>query len=278
MKRTAVRRPRGGLDFLKIPQPLAKPRQLRWTILSDRGLPLRYQEDLFDIVGNIVDRVKYNDHVGLIDRLPGKLLMRKNALYHKRGLPTFPGGVAFEIAYLQNHVEKLFERLLELGFSGVEISSDSIPAIPPAKRSALIKRARALGLEVFTEVGNKEVGDQLGDRPMALKAAVDGVRRDLDAGATKVTIENHELAQYLRHDRKTLLKIVDAVGLEPLLFEIGPGGWPDIAVWLLQDLGPDVNVENIGSERVVHLEAMRRGLSRMGKFAFFANANTARHR
>lgn len=266
---------RSGFGFLKIPVAPRKPRTRRWTILSDRGIPLEIQEGLLVMIGDIVDRVKWVDHAGLIERLPARLIAQKNAVYRKHGIGVFPGGVPFEVAYLQRKAGRFLERLPELEFTGVEISADCIPPIPGARRARLIKRARALGLEVFTEIGYKVVGERYGRASLRVKEAVDGIRRDLDAGASKVTVESNELNQYLRKKNfRAPAAIVEAIGLEHILFEIGSGGKlnVDLAVWLLEQFGPDINVENIEADSIIHFEAMRRGLSRAGDFAFFAGA------
>lgn len=260
MNRRVKQRPKAALDFLAIPQGKPKPRTSRWTVPSDKTIPLRYQEDLLGIYGDVIDRVKLSDHVGLMGRFPPALVRKKNAIYRKRGIRTFPGGVPFEIAYLQNQVERYFNALPGLGFSGVEISADTIPPIPRKRRTELIRMGRAAGLEVFTEVGEKLSGAAIKSRD-----AVTSICGDLEAGATKVVIENNDLCHFLGSSPQTIAEIARAVGLDRLIFELGPGGWPDLAVWLLRELGSDINVENIdiASDRLMAFEAMRRGLSRL---------------
>lgn len=243
--------------------------------MSDRGIPLVIQEAIVEMQANIIDRVKIVDHVGLIARMPADLIVRKIAKYREHGIHTFPGGVPFEVAYLQKQADAYLARVHELGFSGVEISSDCIPPIPVEQRVRLIRSARKLGLEVFTEVGYKVVADRFGKDAMREEDAIEMIRADLDAGASKVAVENNELLGYVRRDDPApLAKIADAIGLDNLLFEIGGGGTahPEIAKWLLRHFGADINFENVDPERVVHTEAMRCGLSRAVEFSFFANA------
>jgi phosphosulfolactate synthase len=270
MKSGSTRSRHAPFGFVTIPQPLPKPRELRWTVLSDRSVPMSVQRDHLEVIGDIVDRVKIGDHIGMLSRLPWQFYVKKNQLYRKYGLGTFPGGMTFEVIYLQNKVEMFFDRLAETGFSGVEISAACLPGIPHKKRAALIGRARNLGLEVFTETGNKVVGDSLGHKSMRAGDMITAIRQDLEAGANKVTIENNELLQYMKSGRSVLLRVVDKIGLEPLIFEVGPGGWPGVSVWLLDALGPDINVENIDFDRVAGFEAMRRGLHRLVDYPFFA--------
>lgn len=262
-----------GFPFIEMPVVPPKPRQRRWTILSDRGIPVQEQNGILEMVGDIVDRMKNVDHVGLLRRQSAELIMRKNSIYREWGLGVFPGGVPFEVAYLQGKAQLFFRRLLELGFTGVEISADCIPPIPAKERDALIRKASGLGLEVFTEVGYKRVGDTLGKETLDVAEAIRGIRADLNAGATKVTIESNELSNYIATgELDRVFTIVNEVGLDKIVFEIGAGGKvdPELATWLLENLGSDINVENIELDRLLHFEAMRQGLSRAGNFKYFS--------
>jgi len=252
-----------GMPALEIPTAPGKPRETRWTVCSDRCIPLGFQEDVMDSIEDMVDHVKFVDHNGLIERLSPDFIREKNRLYAQRGLSRFPGGIPFEIAYLQCKVQEYFERLPELGFDGVEISDDTLPTFPLEERGAIIKQARDLGLEVFTETGKK-----FGSGPPEPQDLIDCIKNDLDAGSTKVTVENADLCMFLDHDPDAIVKIAEGGGVDNILFEIGPGKWPDLAVFLINEIGPGVNVENLEWERVIPVESMRRGLHRMIGYSF----------
>lgn len=262
-----------GFGFLKIPRARKKPRDQRWTIMSDRcSIPISGQLSLLELVGDVVDRVKLDDHVGLIYRLPAEVISRKIGVYRDYGIQTFPGGVPFEVAFLQERTDEYFQQVKKLGFHGVEVSSDCIPPIPTKERLRLIAVARSMGLEVFTEVGYKVVGDKFGKDALSAEAAIETIALDIKAGACKVAIENNELLSYMQNKDVTTLKtIADAIGLEHLVFEIGGGGVThrNIAKWLFQEFGSETNVENVEADQVVHIEAMRHGLSRAVDFCFF---------
>jgi phosphosulfolactate synthase len=252
-----------GLKSLKIAEAPAKPRRSRWTIPSDLSIPLREQEDLLQVMLDIIDRSKFTDHVGLIARLDPNLIIKKNQLYREKGVPTFPGGIPFEIAYLQNKVKSYFQGLFELGFSGVEISEDTIPPIPIKNRMEMIKTAKRIGLEVFTEVGKK-----FPDAPLVLQEAVDGIKRDIDAGATKVAIENADIVLWKEKAPGNLVKIAELAGIDNIIFEVGPIGWPGLGGWLLREVGSEINVENIDMDQVIRFELMRRGVERSVGYSF----------
>ncbi len=256
-----------ALGFMQIPQPNPAP-GTRWTIMTDLAMPLVYQESFLETVADILTRVKYAEHVSLVGRLPASFFQRKNALYHRFGLRTFTGGVPFEIAHLQNKVQAYFEALSELGFAGVEISTDCIADLTRQGRDTLIASARNCGLEVYTELGNK-----IGELKLDVDAAADCILGDLSRGVAKVAIENESLCYCLRNNAlDAVVRIVDRVGLSAVAFEVGPGSWPDLAIWLLKEFGPDINVENLQYDRVLQFEAMRRGLHRSIGYTFFEGA------
>jgi phosphosulfolactate synthase len=261
-----------ALGFLDIPQPPPPPRVAGWTIMTDQSMPLALQPSFLESVTGILDRVKYADHVGLVGRLPAGFIQAKNDIYRQHGLRTFPGGVPFEIAHLQGKVKEYFEALPRLGFSGVEISTDCIADLARAERDRLIASARAAGLdEVYTELGNK-----IGDLDLDVEAAATCIRADIAAGAAKVAVENESLCHCLRTNRMDAVKgIVAEVGIKPIAFEVGPGGWPELPVWLLKEFGPGINVENLPADRVIAFEGMRRGLHRAIGYTFFAGAGKA---
>lgn len=255
-----------ALGLITIPVARSKPRDLRWTVLSDRTIPLGAQKDFLDMAADVLDRAKLSDHTGLIGRFSADFIRKKNAIYKEYGIATYPGGIPFEIAYLEGKAEPFFETLLPLGFAGVEISADTIPPIPRKKRTELIKAAKRLGLEVHTEVGEK-----LSHEAIKVDHAIESIQGDLDAGAEKVAIENNDLVRLFKHNPDAIVQIVNGVGLANVSFEIGPGGWPEMPGWLISQFGADINVQNIFTDQIVPFEAIRRGLSRSTGFTFLMN-------
>jgi histidinol-phosphate aminotransferase len=56
--------------------------------------------------------------------------------------------------------------------------------------------------------------------------------------------------------------VAQKIGLEALVFETGPYGWPEVASHLIKSLGKEVNLENVDPNQVVVIDNMRRGLER----------------
>lgn len=86
----------------------------------------------------------------------------------------------------------------------------------------------------------------------------------------KVVIENSEIIQLMKDDDSEFFSdVAKEVGKENLIFEAGPAGWPSVAAWMIQNIGPDVNIENISEQQIIILDAMRRGLNRNIEYSFF---------
>lgn len=257
----------GCFPFMPIPMRPPKPRERGITIMTDRGLPLRVAEDMMEVANEIVDRVKHNDHCGVISRYSKEWFDKKFQIYRQYGIRSMPGGIPFEVATLQGNTEALFHRLKEIGFDGVEISEDVIDPLPKLERDAVIRRAMAAGLEVITELGRK-----VPDKPIDVDWAVGLAINDLELGVKKITLEHSELRLFHKDGADPLFKLVDRVGLEHLIFEPNPGGWPWLHIWLIEKLGPDVNLGNIYPEELLVLDAMRRGMSRAVEYTYLTDA------
>jgi phosphosulfolactate synthase len=234
--------------------------------MSDAGLPLGYQRDFLQIAGDIIDHVKFIDHPGYIAGYPKELIQEKIRVYRENGIPSSPGGIAFEIAHIQGKVTEYFHRAAELGFQGVEISEDTIPeSLSLSQRDRYIKEGQALGLEIYTELGRK-----FPDSPLERKDVIKSALHDLSIGAKKVVIENSDLVELKSQDPGFFLDVSQEVGKEHLVFEVGPAEWPTLAVWIINTLGPDINVGNVPDTEIIVLDAMRRKLHRNIQYIFFA--------
>lgn len=255
-------------DFLQLPAWPSKPRAVGLFIGTDRGMPLKAQEDLLESHSDIIDYAKFADHAGLASRYSEAWFKKKLEIYHRYDVATFIGGIAFELAVLQDKVDHYFNRVKELGFTAVEVSEDTIPPMPPNQRAAMIGKAKALGLEVFTEVGQKYP-----DKPLEASEAIENIRADLELGARTVTIEAAETAVLKDADPQVIIDVVEAVGLDKLVFECSPPDpWTDVAIWLIKTFGPNVNLENILIQECNTVYGMRQGMTRNTGFSFLTEA------
>jgi phosphosulfolactate synthase len=256
---------RQGTPFamLKVPGIPAKPRAKGLTIISDRTIPLGVMRDHLEISSETIDYAKIVDHVGMIVRNPEALIRKKIRLYKKYKISTFPGGIPFELAVLQNKVTGYLEAVKDIGFDAVEVSEDVIEPLDRTTRSKILKRARNLKLDVFTEIGRKNL-----DAPFVLEDALRQIREDLEAGVKKVTVESSDVLQLKETNPSVLFDLVEKGGIGNLVFEVGVKGWPAVAIWLLDHFGPEVNLENVLMEHVLEIDAMRRGVHRYVGYKF----------
>jgi phosphosulfolactate synthase len=258
-----------AVTCLRVSERPQKPREKGWTIPSDPGLGLQYQEDWLAARSSMIDQIKFVDHTGLASYYTADWMKKKMDIYRKYEIGTFTGGLSFELATLQGVQKEFFRSLADLGFSGVEISDDVIDPMTPETRIAAMREAKSAGLEVFTEVGRKHP-----DEPLNPQKTIDAIKRDLDNGARKVTLENSDAALLKETNPQLLLDIVNSAGMHNVVFE--PQSTkphivnPEMLVWLLKMLGPDINVMSISFEDVYHVNQIRSGLAREMDSEFLA--------
>ena len=259
----------GLFDFLRVPRRVSKPRETGLTLVDDRCLPTSFMEEFLELNADIIDYIKIIDHAGMFTRYKPGWMKKRLKMYDGYHIRSLPSGLSFEVAYSQGRAYEFFDKVRELGFSTVEISDDVIPGIPDKEREKLIAYARNAGLEVLTEIGRK-----FPDQPFDLARSVETIERDLAMGVRKVTIEKGEIAISKDAGSRLIHQIVERVGIKNVFLEPGPGGWPELHKWVLDDFGSDVNLGNIELDELLRVEAMRRGLDRLVEFSFLSGCDS----
>ncbi len=235
----------------------SKPRQSGKTMMMDKGLGLRAFEDILEISSAYIDMIKLG--FGTSPLYPVQLLSRKLELARQSGVMIYPGGTFLEIAVAKRELDAYFDIVQRIGFSGIEVSDGVIEMNRPL-RNTLIKRGRELGLRVVTEYGKKAWGSAI-----EVDALLDTVHQDIEHGAELVIVEARESGKGVglfdergecRGD--TLTEIADRLHNPFRLMWEAP--LKSQQVRLVQTLGPEVNLGNIGSDEVFSLECLRRGL------------------
>ncbi len=236
---------------------LSKPRQAGRTMMMDKGLGLRAFEDLLETSGTYVDMIKLG--FGTSPLYPPKLLSRKIELARQADVMIYPGGTFLEVAIAQQELTSFFETVLRMGFNGIEVS-DGVIEMSRALRNTLIKRGRELGLQVVTEYGKKAYGSMI-----EVEELLDTIHQDIEHGAELVIVEARESGRGVglfdeRGDcyLDTLLTISSRLHNPHRLMWEAP--LKDQQVQLIQAIGPEVNLGNIGSDEILSLECLRRGL------------------
>ncbi|MFW5981459.1 MAG: phosphosulfolactate synthase, partial [bacterium] len=163
---------------------LEKPRQYGLTMVIDKGMGINELKDFLALNSRYIDFHKFSFGTSLI--YPSEILMKKIELIKEAGVDVYPGGTLFEIAFIQNRLEKYLFKVRELGFTAIEISDGTI-SFSSKLRAEAIALAKSLGFIVLTEVGKKEKDDSL-----SLKEMIDQIDFDLKAGSDFVIIEARE--------------------------------------------------------------------------------------
>jgi phosphosulfolactate synthase len=247
-----------AFEIIDIANRTGKPRDIGLTMVLDKGLGYHAAQDLMEYASEYIDILKLG--WGTHRLCSEEVVRRKIQLYTDNSILVSNGGTLFEIAYRQRKIDDFFEYAHQIGLSSVEISDGSI-RISREGRSEIIRKCKNMGFEVFTEVGKK---DPLEDAKLTIDYRIKEAKSDLDAGATKVIMEARESGKGIGvYDREGKIKedmvkkLTEGIGLKNIMFEAPEKSQQ---VYLILNLGPEVNLGNIKPEDVIPLETLRRGL------------------
>ncbi|MGM0411230.1 MAG: phosphosulfolactate synthase [Bacillota bacterium] len=246
-----------GLDIdFPLQNRETKPRDKGLTMAIDKGLGLNQIKDLMGVASSHIDFLKLA--FGTSALYPNEILKQKIEVVKSKGIDIYPGGTFFEIAISQGKEEEYLTKAKELGFSCVEISDGTID-LNKEKRGRLVQKAISIGFKVFTEVGKKSP-----DKPFNVGQMIELINKDLENGAFKVIIEGRESGKVGVYDEQGNL---EKDSFERLLK--GTTDSNDIMwetplkkqqVYMINNLGNNVNLGNIDPKNILALEALRNGL------------------
>jgi phosphosulfolactate synthase len=228
--------PANPLFFEHLPLRAGKPRNTGLTMVRDDGQPLPAIEALLESYGHLFDYMKFRQFVTWYMR-PTEL-QEKIAVCARHDVKTFLGGTVLEVAHLHNKTEYALGVMQEYGLSAVEVSSSVVP-LSTEQLSKVVSLARNTGFEVLYEYGKKFQKEAFDTND-----AVADIKELLEAGASRIIVEQWQLDATLGVDAKAptasrMADLASAIGLEYLVFEAAT--LPH-QVWLLRNLGPDVNL------------------------------------
>lgn len=234
-----------------------KPRRKGKTMVMDKGLGWHSFEDLLETAGAYIDFLKIGFGTSALYPIP--LLQKKIELAKAHEIIIFPGGTFLEVAIAQQATCDFFDMILQLGYTGLEVSDGTIH-LNRRLRSEMIMHGVEEGLYVFTELGKKFAGTTVD-----WSALADTYATDLDFGASLVTLEAREsglgIGIYDEHGTCKSSDIGQFIDLLPeshqLLWEAPQ---PAQQLQLLQLIGLDVHLGNVAPQDVIPLEAWRRRL------------------
>lgn len=261
-------------EFLKITEPEPKPRTLGRTSVADVGYPNSFVEGMLELWSAAIDVVKVSAFTLTAD---DSAVRRKLAIYNSYGVDTQAGGPVLEIARLQGKLRETIERIREMGFTSIEISSEALPTTYSREEEEQVASiAREMGLAMHGEIGKKfPDGDPLrtdGGSGLDVEAAIAAAEMYLDIGCDFVYVEGHLLRQVIGDNaergaehRDEFRALAEKVGLEHLFFEVPFTYLPYASKrllqhWLVMNLGPQVNIANVMLSEIPELEVVRTGM------------------
>jgi phosphosulfolactate synthase (CoM biosynthesis protein A) len=253
-----------AFSFLRVNRRPEKPRtrgvtEIRGPYYTPVGK--RYLEDVFETMGRYVDILKFAG--GSFVLMPRKAVRTIVETCHAHHVQVSTGGfIESVLAQGTEAVDRYLTECKDLGFDIVEVSSGFV-TLPADDLVRLTERVRAAGLEAKPEVGI-QFGAGGASSVEALEAegttdvgrAIRLARRHLDAGAILIMIESEGITESVRTWRTDVVaRLVDALGLEPLMFEAAD---PEVFGWYVKTYGPEVNLF-VDHSQIVQLEALRSG-------------------
>jgi phosphosulfolactate synthase (CoM biosynthesis protein A) len=254
-----------SFPFLRVNERERKPRkrgltEIRGPYYSVVGR--RYLEDLFEMMGNYVDSLKFAG--GSFTLMPERAVREIIDLCHKHDVLVSTGGfIERVLPQSSSAVRQYIAECKRLGFDIIEVSAGFV-SIPTDDWLRLIELVRKSGLKAKPEVGIQfGAGGATGAAELQAEGtrdpnwAVAQAKRFLDAGADIIMIESEGITENVDPWRMDVpAKFIDEIGMEKLMFETAD---PDVFAWYIKNYGADVNLF-VDHSQIVQLECLRAGI------------------
>lgn len=247
-----------------------KPRELRQTWLKDVGydeaphyserMGLTELEDFLEVAGQGLDYVKIVTTQVIFS--PHDWLKRKLATYQRFGVEPYLDHSFFLRAYENGVVERAIEAGRGLGFRVIEFMNTT-DVVSAAQWKAWRKLALDLDMRIIQEHHPIHHWDQsLAPRPASADEILRGAEAALEDGAFIVMIDHEEFDLQGERAAREIGKVVDALGLENLVFEAtspkeGPMLWHENLKLYFSTFGENANVANVMPSQALYVEEMR---------------------
>src|SRR5438067_5285988 len=259
------RRDKRSFPFLQVNERERKPRkrgltEIRGPYYSVVGR--RYLEDLFELVGEYVDSLKFAG--GSFALMPEDAVRNIIEVCHHHNVLVSTGGfVEHVLAQGSDAVRQYVAECERLGFDIIEISAGFI-SISTDDWLRLIELVRKSGLKAKPEVG---IQFGAGGATAATELQAEGTRdpnwaiaqakRFLEAGAEIIMVESEGITENVDPWRTDVpAKFIDELGVEKLTLEAAD---PDVFEWYIKNYGVDVNLF-VDHSQIVQLECLRAGI------------------
>jgi len=247
-----------------------KPRPLRQTWLKDVGydeapqyierMGLVELEDFLEVAAERLDYVKIV--TSQILGSPQDWLKRKIATYQRFAVEPYLDHSFFMQAYQHGVVESAIEAGRALGFRVIEFMNTT-DEVSPAQWKAWRKLARELSMRVIQEHHPLHHWNRsLAPRAASAGEILRGAAAALEDGAFMLMIDHEEFDLQGENTAREIGKVVDALGLENIVFEAtspkeGPMLWHDNLQLYFSLFGENANVANIMPSQALYVESMR---------------------
>ena len=244
--------------FIEIPERAIKPRSSGITMILDKHMSVMEAESLMSVASGYIDVIKLGWCSPVLYDVDQ--LKRKIEIYREAGVTVCTGGTFIEIAFEQDKVDLFLDYASQIGFDAVEVSNGIHPRITLEVKRNLIKKVKAAGFKTYSEVGKKLASE---DARITYKERISQVLEDLASGAEKVIMEARESGNVGIFDASGKVNVELAT---QLFQKIDPNKiiWEapqkEQQVWLVHQLGKDVNIGNVSPLEALSLESLRRGV------------------
>ncbi len=248
--------------FITIPPRTAKPRERGLTVVSDKRVGMRAMADMFDLVGDFVDWMKYG--FSAVRIVTPELMQKKIEFGHANNVKAFIAGDVTEMGLMQGRFDAHVKQVIDLGADGMEIATAQV-SMDLSEKCLLVEKAARAGLKLFAEVGKKGFAS-LSVSPSLISKEIQALK---DAGAYKLIIQGEGVLEDVEViNDKLLFEIAARHDINDIIFQ---GKDNRAHTWLIQNFGPEVNMD-VESEQVVVVELCRRGIRKRGLFGLIAGA------
>ena len=235
-----------------IPERTQKPRNSGITMVMDKGLSIRENEDFLEVSGSHTDIVK----LGWATSYVTPNLDKKLEVYKEAGIPTYFGGTLFEAFAIRNQFDDYRRVLDKYGMQYAEVSDGSMD-IPHDEKCEYIRKLSEQ-VTVISEVGSKDAA-----KIFAPYKWIALMKAEIEAGSWKVIAEAREggnvgIYRDSGEVREGLVdEILTQIPAETIIWEAPIKAQQ---VWFIKLIGTNVNLGNIAPAEVIPLETIRLGL------------------
>lgn len=251
-------KPKQPFPFITLPNRTEKPRQKGMTMVLDKHLSLSEAKNLIESSSYYIDVVKLGWGSSLL--YDETILKEKVALYRQHGIKVCTGGTFMELAFEQNKVDEMLIYAKAIGFDSIEVSNGIHPNLSLSQKSELISKVSRAGFYTFSEVGKKMSEE---DYELSYSDRVKQVLADIESGADKVIMEARESGSVgiFDADGKVNVSLANSIfqNIDPDLI-IWEAPKKEQQVWLIHQLGRDVNIGNVVPFEAMSLESLRLGV------------------